>query len=118
FTAPGFSGEKLALTVHLTRIMMLSPFFFAISAVLSSVLNSYKQFLTVSLAPLVYNASIIFGVVVLSKPFGIVGVAYGAILGAMLHILIQIPGLIALGMKWKPTLDAGHPGVREIGKLF
>jgi len=116
--APGFEGEKLALTVALTRVMMLSPFFFALSAVFSSVLNSYKRFLAVSLAPLVYNLSIIFGIVFLSKPFGVLGVAYGAIGGAMLHLLIQLPAVLALG--WRPRFrpTTTHPGVREVGKLF
>lgn len=116
--APGFEGEKLELTVRLTRIMMLSPLSFSISAVLSSVLNSFKQFLSVSLAPLLYNASIIFGILFLTGPFGVAGVAYGAILGAVLHILIQLPALSALGMRFRPAFDAGHAGVREIGRLF
>jgi putative peptidoglycan lipid II flippase len=118
WTAPGFTGEKLALTIKLTRIMMLSPFFFAVSAVFSSILNSCKQFLAVSLAPLLYNGSIILGVLFLTKPFGIVGVAYGAIGGAILHILVQLPGVISLGMRYRPSFDVRHPGVREIGKLF
>lgn len=116
--APGFSGEKLALTVMLTRVMMLSPFFFALSAVLSSVLNSMKRFVMVSFAPLLYNASIIFGIAVLSKPFGIMGVAYGAILGAVLHLSIQVPSVAALGWRAAFRFDVKHPGVREVGKLF
>ena len=116
--APGFSGEKLALAVSLTRVMMLSPFFFALSAVFSSVLNSMKRFVVVSVAPLLYNASIIFGIAVLSKPFGIMGVAYGAILGAILHMSIQIPSVAALGWRAMFRFDTGHPGVREVGRLF
>lgn len=116
--APGFSGDKLALTVMLTRVMMLSPFFFALSAVFSSVLNSFKQFVAVSLAPLLYNASIIFGIAVLSKPFGIMGVAYGAIIGAILHLSIQLPSVIALGWRARFKPDAKQEGVREVGRLF
>jgi putative peptidoglycan lipid II flippase len=118
FVAPGFEGEKLALTVKLTRVMMLSPLLFAVSAVLSSVLNSFKQFLTVALAPVLYNGAIIFGLLFLSVPFGIAGVAYGAILGATLHILIQIPAVAALGFRFRPSLEVRHAGVREIGRLF
>jgi putative peptidoglycan lipid II flippase len=116
--APGFSGEKLALTIMLTRVMMLSPFFFALSAVFSSVLNSFRQFVAVSIAPLSYNASIIFGIAVLSKPFGIMGVAYGAILGAILHLSIQLPPVIALGWRAHFNPDTKQEGVREVGRLF
>jgi putative peptidoglycan lipid II flippase len=72
----------------------------------------------VSIAPLFYNASIIFGIVVLSKPFGIMGVAYGAILGAVLHLSIQIPSVIALGWRARLSLDTRQEGVREVGRLF
>ncbi len=116
--APGFEGEKLQLTIALTRVMMLSPFVFALSAVLTSVLNAHKRFLAASLAPLLYNASIIFGIVVLSKPFGVLGVAYGAILGAVLHFLVQLPAVIALGWRSRFVFDTKHEGVREVGRLF
>jgi putative peptidoglycan lipid II flippase len=116
--APGFEGEKLGLTVRLTRVMMLSPLFFAVSAVLSSVLNSFKRFVTVSFAPLLYNGALIFGIVVLSKPLGVLGVAVGAVLGAALHVLIQLPEVRGLGLRFRPSLDVGHPGVRDIGRLF
>ncbi len=116
--APGFTGEKLQLTIMLTRVMMLSPFVFGLSAVLTSVLNAHKRFLAAALAPLLYNASIIFGIVVLSKPFGVVGVAYGAILGAILHFLVQVPAVSALGWRSRFIFDTKHPGVREVGRLF
>lgn len=116
--APGFEGEKLQLAVRLTRIMMVSPFVFAVSAVFSSVLNALKQFLAVSIAPLLYNAALIFGILFLSGPFGIAGVAYGAIIGAFLHLLIQVPSAVALGFKPRLIWDTAHAGVRQVGSLF
>ena len=116
--APGFTGEKLALTVSLTRVMMLSPFVLALSAVFSSVLNSNKRFLAVAVAPPLYNAAIIFGIVFLSKPFGVMGVAYGALIGTVLHLLVQVPPALALGWPLRFSFDAKHPGVREVGRLF
>ncbi len=116
--APGFEGEKLELTVRLTRVMMLSPFFFAVSAVFSSILNSFKRFGSVALAPLFYNAALIFGILALSKPFGILGVAYGAILGAVLHVLVQLPELRKAGFRMRRVWDLRHQGVRDIGRLF
>lgn len=116
--APGFAGEKFELTIKLTRIMMLSPLIFSVSAALSSVLNSYRRFAAVSMAPLLYNGAIIFGIVALSKPFGMLGVAWGAIIGAALHALVQVPVARSLGWRFRPTLDVKSEGVREIGRLF
>lgn len=116
--APGYAGEKLELTVRLTRVMMLTPLLFTVSAVFSSVLNSFKRFMSVSLAPLLYNGALIFGIAVLSKPFGVFGVAYGAILGALLHLLVQVPAVVHAGWRWKWGLDPKDPGVREVGGLF
>lgn len=116
--APGFEGEKFDLTVRLTRVMMLSPLLFSVSAALSSVLNSYRRFAAVAMAPLLYNGAIIFGIVALSKPFGMLGVAWGAILGAALHALVQVPVARSLGWRFRPALDLKSEGVREIGRLF
>ncbi|HTK60356.1 MAG TPA: murein biosynthesis integral membrane protein MurJ [Candidatus Baltobacteraceae bacterium] len=116
--APGFTGEKLELTIRLTRVMMLSPFVLALSAVFSSVLNSNRRFLAVAVAPPIYNAAIIFGIVFLSKPFGVMGVAYGAIIGTVLHLLVQVPPALALGWTPRFVIDTAHAGVREVGKLF
>lgn len=116
--APGFEGEKLALAAHLTRVMMLSPFLFALSAVFSGVLSSFRRFLAVSLAPLLYNASIIFGIAFLAPAHGVAGVAWAAIGGGALHMLIQLSAASSLGMPLKPVADLKHPGVREIGRLF
>jgi len=116
--APGFTGEKFELTVRLTRVMMLSPLLFSISAALSSVLNSFRRFAAVSMAPLLYNGAIIFGIVFLSGPFGMLGVAWGAILGAALHALVQVPVARSLGWRFRPVFDLKSEGVREIGRLF
>src|SRR3989338_11682090 len=59
--APGFGEEKMALAVTSTRIMFLSPIFFGISAVMSGILHSFKRFFAYSVAPIFYNAGIIFG---------------------------------------------------------
>ncbi|MBU1137184.1 murein biosynthesis integral membrane protein MurJ, partial [Patescibacteria group bacterium] len=68
--APGFSEDKLALAVGLTRVMFLSPLFLGASAVFGGILQSFKRFLVYSLGPIMYNLGIIFGALVLTKYFG------------------------------------------------
>jgi len=114
---PGFSGEKLALTIALTRLMFLSPIFMGVSAVLGGILQSSKRFLIFSLAPIMYNFGIIFGALFLTKIWGIYGLAAGVILGAFLHMAIQIPSVLSSGFKYKLIFDFGHEGVKRIVKL-
>ena len=115
---PGFSGEKFANTLLLTRIFLLSPIIFTISNVFSSVLNASKRFFMVGFAPVLYNLGIIFGLLVLYPKFGILGLGLGVLLGALLHMLSQIPEILSLGFYWRPVLDLRDEAVRKIGKLF
>jgi putative peptidoglycan lipid II flippase len=101
---PGFGPEKLAMTVEFSRIMFLSPFFLGLSAIIGGALQSFRRFLFFSLAPAMYNLGIIFGALVLVDYFGPVGLAYGVVIGALLHLLVQLPELFLLG--WRYDLDA------------
>lgn len=116
--APGFTPDQITQTADITRIMLLSPIIFTISNVLSSILISLKKFLIVNIAPLLYNVGIIFGIVFLYPRFGLEGLAYGVIIGALLHVGIQIPEAIRYGYRWKPQLDYKDGGVKRIGALF
>jgi putative peptidoglycan lipid II flippase len=127
FLFPGFfntpttdSINMYQLTVNLTRIMILSPIFFSISGVFGGILNSYKRFVAYSLAPLIYNVSIILSVVLLRGYFNppIYAVTVGVIVGAVLHALIQLPSVISTGFRWKPIIDLKRGQVARIIKLM
>jgi len=115
---PGFSPENKATTVLLTRIMFLSPVLFGISSILSGVLHYFNRFLVYSLAPILYNLGIIVGIVFFFPAFGIVGLAYGVILGALLHVLIQIPAARSAGWHYRLLLSFTSPGVKKIFRLM
>lgn len=116
--APGFTAEQLTQTANLTRILLLSPIIFTASSVFSSTLLSFKKFIWVNTAPLLYNLGILIGIIFLLPEFGLKGLAFGVIIGAILHALIQLPQLVQLGWKWRPILNWRHKGVTQIGKLF
>ncbi len=116
--APGFSADQIARTASLTRIMLLSPIIFTISNVFSSVLISMKKFIIVNTAPLLYNLGIIIGILFLFPRFGLSGLAYGVIFGALMHLGIQIPEALRHGFRWRPILNYRDKGVQKIGALF
>ncbi len=110
--------EFRELAANLTRILLISPAIFAASTFISSALNSYHRFAVAALAPLMYNLAIIAGALFLSGPFGVYGLAIGAVTGAALHLLVQLPAVWRLGLRWWPSVDWRHAGVREVGRLF
>lgn len=116
--APGFSIDQLKQTVQLTRILLLSPIIFTASSVFSSALLSLKKFIWVNTAPLFYNLGIIIGIIWLFPRYGLIGLAGGVLLGALMHAGIQLPQIIIQGFRWKPVLMLHNKGVRNILKLF
>lgn len=118
FIVPGFSEENKALAVSLTRIMLLSPLFLVLSSVFSGILHYFNRFLIYSIAPVLYNLSIIAGILFLVPFFGLKGLAYGVIFGAFLHLIIQIPPAILSGFRYRPVIDFRFPGIKKILKLM
>jgi putative peptidoglycan lipid II flippase len=96
----GFSPEQLEMAVILTRIMMIQPILMGISSVVASILKIFKLFLASALAPVVYNLGIIIGILFFVPFMGLKGLAWGVVLGALLHILVQIPALIGTDYKF------------------
>jgi len=103
--APGFDAAKQAEVTTLTRILLISEFFLALSMVFGSVLQSLKRFLLYSLAPLFYNAGIIFGALFFAPMYGVVGLAHGVVLGSILHFILQCVGLFGTDYQYKPVFS-------------
>lgn len=116
--APGFSQDQISTMVHLTRIMLAAQIFFAISGFMTSLLQTYHRFLVPALAPVAYNLGIILGVIFLSPSMGILGPAWGVVVGALLHMIIQLPVAFKLGFRFRLSLDLQNKGLREIIKLM
>ena len=116
--APGLEEGLQDKAVELTRIMLVSPVLFAISGMFTGILNARQRFVLAALAPMFYNLSIIFGAVFLSEPWGVHGLAAGVVLGSGLHLLVQVPGLLGVGMRYHLEAHWRHPGVREVGRLM
>ncbi|MCF6276686.1 MAG: murein biosynthesis integral membrane protein MurJ [Candidatus Magasanikbacteria bacterium] len=115
---PGFSGEKLKLTIILTRIMFFSPFLLGLSSVVSGVLQATKSFFIYALTPIMYNLGIIVGALFFVPIFGEIGLAFGVILGALMHLLIQLPTFFKQGYRYKFVFNLKDKFVREIAKLM
>ncbi len=145
---PGKSLEAQALTTDLMRWMMITPVIFSISGLVMGILQSHGLFLLPSLAISMNSLGIIFGALVLapllaSEPYtafamiaadvgypfrvlpieqvgnaSVYGLAYGAILSAVLHLLVQLPGLVSIRAKLRFLPNWRIEGVLEVLRLM
>lgn len=116
--APGFDAAEQAWTVALTRIMFLSPIFLGISGIFGGVLQSFKRFFVYSLAPIFYNLGIIIGVLYFVRFWGLYGLAWGVVLGAIMHMSIQLPMVYHLGFRYRFRLKWRDYNTRQIAKMM
>lgn len=115
---PGFAPDQLAITVKLTRIMFLSPLLMGASSLFGGVLQSMKRFIVYSLAPIFYNLGIILGALFFVPIYGLEGLAYGVVLGALMHLMIQMPWTVVLGFRYRPIFKPFDKDFREVVRLM
>ena len=114
--ALGFSAEDTATVASVARVLLLAQGFFIVSYLVTGVLESLRRFLVPALAPIFYNLGIILGTIFLSGRFGIMAPAIGAVIGATMHLGIQLPFAYKLGLRFTKNVRPNE-GVREIGTL-
>lgn len=115
-TAPGLELDDKAIS--LTRFMLLSPLIFAVSGMLTGILNARRRFFLSALAPMLYNLAIIVAALALADRWGVEGLAVGVVVGAALHLLVQVPGLVRERFRYRPVFDWHARDVREVARLM
>lgn len=113
-----FPAEKQMLTVVVGRLLLIPPLLFAVSYIMSGILNSFKHFVAYSVAPLLYNLSIIIFTVFLGDEFQVFAPVYGVILGAGLHLLVQLFAALRVGYRYEPVLDLKDGELIEMMRLM
>lgn len=115
---PGADASQQALTVDLLRIMLLTVMVFCVSGLCMAILNAHQHFFAASLAAAMYNIGLIVGALFFAPILGIYGLAWGAVLGAFLHLIVQVPTLRRIRFTYQPVIDPGTPGLREVLRLM
>jgi len=118
YLVPGFESEKITLAVYLARLLLIQPILLGISSIISGALQSLGKFFITSCAPILYNVSIILGIVMLSPRFGITGVVVGVLIGAFLHLFLQMLILVWSGFRHKLRLLSFEEGMDIIRLVF
>jgi putative peptidoglycan lipid II flippase len=130
--APGFGPEQQRLVIDLMRLNLAATIIFSISGLVMAGLQANQHFLLPAMAPLLYNVGQIFGAVILAPEagyrfgpvelpafgLGIHGLVYGVIVGALLHLGIQIPGLVRYRFHWSPVVRFGDAHLQRVLRLM
>ena len=129
---PGFSVEQQQLVTHIMRLDLIATMIFSLSGLVIAGLQANQHFLLPAMAPSMYDLGMLFGVIILAPEtgyqigpitlpafgLGVYGLAYGSIIGALMFLLIQLPGLVVYKFHWTPAIDLHHPGVRKVLALM
>jgi putative peptidoglycan lipid II flippase len=117
--APGFDDlVTQTQTIEMMRILLVSTLIFSISGMVMGILQSHNRFLLPALAPILFDVGILIGVIFLLPVMGIYGLATGAVLGAAMHLAIQVPGLFRVQARWFPELGWNDPNLRRVVRLM
>jgi len=112
----GFAGGLLDETTALMRLIMPAVFFLGLSGALTGLLYAHKHFIYPAFAASVFNLGIIVSALLLGHKLGIASLSLGVLLGSVLQLAIQLPGLRKVGFSF--SLDLHHPGLRRMGALY
>jgi putative peptidoglycan lipid II flippase len=112
----GFDVQLLAQTTILTRLAVPSVLFLGLSGAATGLLYADKRFIYPAFGASVFNLGIILGALFLGNRFGVASLSVGVLLGSILQVAIQLPGLRELRLSFR--VDLTHPGLRRMGKLY
>ena len=120
--APGFRGETRELTIRLVRILFPGAGLLVLSAWCLGVLNSHHRFFVSDTAPVVWNVAIIAALLMFGGRVGQVPLAeyaaWGSVLGSALQFGVQLPTVLRLVQRFRPTLDIANSHVRLVIRNF
>jgi len=116
--APGFPPNQIHTAARLTRIVLPAQLFFYLGGLLMAVQYARNRFLLPATAPLIYNAGIILGGLLLGKRIGMDGFAWGVLGGSFVgNFIVQAAGARRTGLSFSPRFDLSDPGLREFFRL-
>jgi putative peptidoglycan lipid II flippase len=120
--APGFAGDagQYTLAVRLTRVMFPYLLLVGLAALATGLLNTQGRFFAAALGPAVLNVGMIAAVLALAGVVEppITALAIGVLVGGVGQLLVQVPGLRAVGLLVRPSGEVGHPALGRVARLL
>jgi putative peptidoglycan lipid II flippase len=115
--SPGFEGERRELTIEVVRIIFPMTGLLVLSAWALGILNSHRKFFVPYVAPVLWNGAMISALIFFGGRISlnrlVVALAWGALIGGALQLAIQLPWVLKLEKRLRPSLDHRLASVRE-----
>ncbi len=125
---PGLDEQGRNLAISMMRVIAVNPFLFAVATVVAGMQQAVGRFTFLALAPTIYNLGIIIGAKYFTGGItifgwqvfegGIMGVALGVVLGAMLQLIVSSIGLVGLGFDYRMKINWRNKGFRQVLRLL
>lgn len=112
----GYDAELLAITTRLIRIILPAVLLFGLSGIVTGLLYSLQRFTFPAFGATVYNLGIVIAVPLLAGSLDIYSLAVGSVLGALIQLLIMLPDLRDVSLRF--YLNPRHPALRRILALY
>ncbi|MEM7535885.1 MAG: murein biosynthesis integral membrane protein MurJ [Chloroflexota bacterium] len=115
---PHFLPEQQMLTANLMRILLAATVVFGMGNIIASILNAHQHFILPALGMVALDIGQVLGIYFLAPRIGIQSSAWGVFFGACMLFLMQIPALVRHRIGYRPQMDLGLDGTREVLTLM
>jgi len=112
----GLTTDLQALAARLLRLCVPAVLFLNLAGVVSATLYALKRFTFPAFTAAAFNAAVVVCALLLSEQWGVASLAVGLLVGSILQIALQGPGL--RDARWRFALDLNHPALRRITRLY
>lgn len=110
--------QVIAKATHMLRVTAPALMFLSLFAVVSGLLYALRRFTWPAFASTVFNGTIVLVTLVFAGSLGITAAAAGWLIGALVQLGLQAPGLQDARLRFRLRGALAHPGVRKIGLLY
>lgn len=112
----GYDPALQDAAVQMVRLILPAVFFLGMSGVITGLLYSLKRFTFPAFTTAAYNLGIVIIALALAPVFGITSLIVGILVGSVLQVVLQLPGL--RDMRYHFAIDFSHPALRRILRLY
>jgi len=115
-SAGGLPRSDQALAADLLRLMLPGVLFLSLASVLAGTLYALKRFTLPAFTAAAFNAAMVIVALALGRRWGVHSMAVGLLVGSLLQVILQLPGL--RDARLRLVFDLRHPALRHIGRLY